>query len=507
MKLTTVLAATNNNPSYYKFIPKQILFWRFFNIKFIAVFVGESIPTELEDYKENIILWDKPMNYILHTAYIAQNIRIYYPALLKLPDDEMVMITDMDMLPTNDKFYTEGLDAFEKQDFIYYKFIEGKQIFMCYNAAHPSAWSDIFNIKSEKDIERELINNYNKNYNGIPGSSGWYSDQELMYNKLIRYPHLKVLNRPYNRLVINVDNVNMYDEHIKKGDVNFIALYDDCHFHRDFKSNEKYILKIQEQIREKLNVHIPQSEVEVETNKVTVIIPSYNRFEYLLNAVKSVKEQTHKNIEIIVVNDCSTQKEYYEYDWQDVKIIHLPKNSKSIFGFACPGGYQRNFGMKIATGQYIAFLDDDDYFLPTKIEKQLSAMRETGCKISCTEAYFGYGKYNSSNTYKPWHYKGLYWNELNAIFDKAGKIEVLNRMYEHEINIWTLHDLNIHNCTCGGSSIMFDKRIIASAGYFPSLSYADDYAYWKELFNYSDCVFLREPLTYIDLKHGDGQNY
>ena len=49
--------------------------------------------------------------------------------------------------------------------------------------------------------------------------------------------------------------------------------------------------------------------------KVSVVIPTFNRFNFLLNTIESVKNQTHKNIEIIVVNDCSTQNEYYEYDW------------------------------------------------------------------------------------------------------------------------------------------------------------------------------------------------
>ena len=308
MKLTTVIAATNNNPSYYKFIPTQILFWKHFNIKFIAVFVGEKIPDELEEYKENIILWDKPTNYILHTAYIAQNIRIYYPALLKLPDNEMVMITDMDMLPTNDKFYTNGLESFTKTDFIYYRHIDGKQIYMCYNAAHTSVWSSVFNVKSEKDIERELINNYNKQYNGTPGTSSWYSDQEIMYNKLINYPHLKILNRYCNRL-----DIDILKGHIERGNKDFISLYDDIHFHRDYNSNEKYILTVQE-------ILMTSREIPLNNAKVSVIIPTFNRFKYVLNAIKSVKEQTYKNIEIIVINDCSIQTEYYEYVWEDVNI-------------------------------------------------------------------------------------------------------------------------------------------------------------------------------------------
>ena len=67
-------------------------------------------------------------------------------------------------------------------------------------------------------------------------------------------------------------------------------------------------------------------------DKVSIIIPTYNRFNFLLNTIKSVKEQTYKNIEIIVINDCSTQKEYYEYNFDnDIIIINLKENSKKKF--------------------------------------------------------------------------------------------------------------------------------------------------------------------------------
>ena len=64
--------------------------------------------------------------------------------------------------------------------------------------------------------------------------------------------------------------------------------------------------------------------------KVSVIIPTFNRFNYLLNAIQSVKEQTYKNLEIIVINDKSSQKEYNNYDWEvnNIKIIHLDQNTK-----------------------------------------------------------------------------------------------------------------------------------------------------------------------------------
>jgi glycosyltransferase involved in cell wall biosynthesis len=95
--------------------------------------------------------------------------------------------------------------------------------------------------------------------------------------------------------------------------------------------------------------------------KVTAIIPTFNRFKYLMNTIKSMKEQTYDNMEIIVVNDCSTEKEYYEYNWEEngIIIIHLEENSKKKFGFAC-AGYVRNKGIEKSTGKYLAFCDDDD---------------------------------------------------------------------------------------------------------------------------------------------------
>ena len=105
---------------------------------------------------------------------------------------------------------------------------------------------------------------------------------------------------------------------------------------------------------------------------VTIIIPTYNRFDCLLNALDSAKNQTYINTEIIVVNDRSTQEEYYNYDYPGCIVVHLDKNSKARFGHASPGGYQRNVGMKLGTGVYYAFLDDDDYWMPDKIEKQVA---------------------------------------------------------------------------------------------------------------------------------------
>ncbi len=245
--------------------------------------------------------------------------------------------------------------------------------------------------------------------------------------------------------------------------------------------------------------------------KVSVIIPTYNRFNFLLNAINSAFNQTYKNIEVIVVNDCSTQEEYYSYDFktefgENFYILHLPKNSRKIFGNICGGGNSRNIGMMLASGEYIAFLDDDDNFLPTKIEKQIEAMKNSNCSISCTEAYGGKGPYNPLLQYRKWHYEGIYWNRLITIFSNKDKKDLLEKMYQSEINIWDESSIKVHNCNVC-SSVVMKKELIKKAGYFPLKGYAEDWEYWTKLFKHSKCVFLREPLTYIDMNHGDGKNY
>lgn len=236
MKLTTVLCSVNNNPNYYRSIPKQILFWDKFNIKFITIFAGESIPDELQEYSDNIILWNKNLD--LHSAFISQNIRIYYPALLNLPDDEMVLISDIDNLPINEQYFKNDLDKCNIDDFVHYYEQMGNHIYMDYNAAHPKTWGKIFHIKTENDIEKKLYETYNINYNGIPGTAEWWIDQEVLTSHLLKYPHLKFFHRS-----IRTIHVHQYNNHIENKDENFLSNYDDLSFARNY--NEEFALNIQ----------------------------------------------------------------------------------------------------------------------------------------------------------------------------------------------------------------------------------------------------------------------
>jgi len=105
---------------------------------------------------------------------------------------------------------------------------------------------------------------------------------------------------------------------------------------------------------------------------VSIIIPSYNSEKYISQTIQSVIDQTHKNWELIIVDDCSTDNTEHiagEYVSNDnrIKFFRLSKNQGS--------GVARNYAVEIANGNYIAFLDSDDLWKPEKLEKQLAFMK------------------------------------------------------------------------------------------------------------------------------------
>lgn len=101
-----------------------------------------------------------------------------------------------------------------------------------------------------------------------------------------------------------------------------------------------------------------------QTSDISVIIPFYNREQYIDQAVQSAVTQSLKPLEIIIVNDCSREssRRYLDRYAGVCKIVDLPKN----VGLAGA----RNAGIRQARGRFIALLDDDDIWLPRKLEEQ-----------------------------------------------------------------------------------------------------------------------------------------
>lgn len=105
-------------------------------------------------------------------------------------------------------------------------------------------------------------------------------------------------------------------------------------------------------------------------DKISIIVPVYNNYNFLDKCLDSIINQTYKNIEIILINDGSTddsKKKLKDYAKEDSRIILIDKKNEGV-------SKARNNGIKISTGKYITFVDSDDYLECDAIEKMYNAL-------------------------------------------------------------------------------------------------------------------------------------
>lgn len=110
--------------------------------------------------------------------------------------------------------------------------------------------------------------------------------------------------------------------------------------------------------------------------KVSVVIPTYNRGHLVSRAIRSVLDQTYQNFEVIVVDDASTdntEKVVKKFNDKRIKYIRHERNRG--------GSAARNTGIKTAQGEYIAFQDSDDEWLPEKLEKQVRVLENAPSEV------------------------------------------------------------------------------------------------------------------------------
>lgn len=116
--------------------------------------------------------------------------------------------------------------------------------------------------------------------------------------------------------------------------------------------------------------------------KVSAIITTRNRSYLLKRAIESVLTQTYNEMECIVVDDSSTDDTREVCSKYPIMYIHISKEESR------GGNYARNLGIKASLGEYVAFLDDDDFWLPTKIEKQVALIEDQNCEmVYCMRLY------------------------------------------------------------------------------------------------------------------------
>lgn len=130
--------------------------------------------------------------------------------------------------------------------------------------------------------------------------------------------------------------------------------------------------------------------MNIEDIKVSVIVPIYNVEKFVGKCIESIIHQTHKNLEIILVNDGSTDSSGSicdQYSQKDERIIIIHQSNKGV-------SITRNVGIDTATGEYICFIDGDDYVMKDYVEYLLNLVVEYKAEIGLTTETFGNFQHN-----------------------------------------------------------------------------------------------------------------
>ena len=248
MKIDLVITAGNIHPHYtplFQFVHKV---WKErFNLDCYLVLVANEIPNYLKYLEKFIILW-KPVEG-MNNIYVAQVIRILYPALFY---NKNVLITDLDILPVKYSYFIESIEDIPDDYFISYtnRYIKQKMLAVCYNLAKGRIWSEIFNIKTKKDIVEKLNKWYNIEYNGIKNCPGWYTDQKKLYKKIFEWSYFEFRVKILNDKAIGYNRLNNRARDKKKIVPNIdkicdqIYQYSDIHMIKPYSKVRHHIIKL-----------------------------------------------------------------------------------------------------------------------------------------------------------------------------------------------------------------------------------------------------------------------
>ncbi len=194
--------------------------------------------------------------------------------------------------------------------------------------------------------------------------------------------------------------------------------------------------------------------------EISVIIPTFNRKEFLKEALISVFNQTFKDYEVIVFDDGSrdgTDKLIQNFRrYYPLTYLYSPENKGPSFA--------RNRAVEAAKGRYIAFLDSDDLWLKNKLKIQYNFVTSTGYRICQTDEY--------------WLRNGKMVNPMNKHKKPSGDV------FERSLDL----------CVVSPSAVLMEKKLFLEHGGFDeSLPACEDYDLWLR-------VSLKEEIALIDKK-------
>src|SRR5205823_8543224 len=115
--------------------------------------------------------------------------------------------------------------------------------------------------------------------------------------------------------------------------------------------------------------------------KVSILMPAYNVAPYIGETLESIFAQTFADFEVIIVNDGSPDGDDFERELEPYRnrIRYFKQENRGA-------GAARNTGLRAARGEFIAFLDAEDVWLPTYLEEQIKFLSAQGCDVVCANA-------------------------------------------------------------------------------------------------------------------------
>lgn len=208
--------------------------------------------------------------------------------------------------------------------------------------------------------------------------------------------------------------------------------------------------------------------------RVSVILPTYRRPDFLFSAISSVLNQTFEDFELIVIDDASgdnTREIVRSFSDKRIRYICHETNKGEASA--------RNTGLKSLDdeNEFIAFLDDDDEWLPNKLKRQIELMEKLPLNVGCI-------------------YTGFY------IVNSVTKKVINKKIPSKRGNIYK--DLLINNVVGTPSTVLVRKECIEKTGLFDEkISYGVDYDFWIRISRYYHFEFIEEPLVIYHVHEGN----
>jgi len=200
---------------------------------------------------------------------------------------------------------------------------------------------------------------------------------------------------------------------------------------------------------------------------VSVIMPAYNSELFIGKTIESIKNQTYKNWELIIVDDCSTDETVkiindYIVDDSRIRLIKQEKNLGTAIA--------RNTAVKKARGQYLAFIDSDDLWNETKLAKQLFFMKKNNYKFTSTS-----------------------YEEVDELGNPTGKKILSGKRLDYD---------GLLKFNQGNSTIMYNANELGKF-YIPDIRKRNDFVMWLQVIKKTKYIYgMEEALTQYRIREG-----